>query len=211
MVASMKPWAQKLAIGGPITGAVTADGPLITVIAAQPRPAAVVHAYLDLLHWILNEPQHGTHGVVELPAATNSQGLQALATLGAARLPTASLTVELRVGGVPVGLAAPDFSAAAKDRAKQLEKRESALAALNASVVAATASAQAEQLEKRSRQPMRHLASCKDASAASQRPALRSLPEPVESLWFGKVEGLIVCAFAKDGSKGGSDRSSQPK
>src|SRR5947207_8021982 len=98
----MTAWSKCLSIGGAVDGA-RADG--IRAIAVRPTATSEqqLGAYLDLLHWLLQEPQHGTHGHLHLPVA-NDELRDALGSLEQAR--KGKVTV-----AVTVGHTVPDFLA----------------------------------------------------------------------------------------------------
>ncbi len=123
---TVRPWKPCLSIGGGATGFVD-DGVRVLALPAPSGsdPVAgkrVLGGYLDLLHWMLSEPD-AARGRLVLPSATEA-ALDAVATLERARKNT--FKIEVHVANEHRERQPPDFSNSAKNRAKQLEQREAA-------------------------------------------------------------------------------------
>src|SRR5581483_7385306 len=162
---ALGPWDPDLSIGGPVCG--STDGcTAVIAVEAGASAAAQSHAYLDLLHWLVNGGDGLNAGRLVLPSGPKLAGvLDALGSLEACRQGVPPL--EIIVDGKLQTLERPDFSDRAAARANQLAAREQAAAS-----------------------PPEIVRRLVEAVADPRFVAYRNLSSPA---WFGKIEGLRLC------------------
>lgn len=122
----MNAWNPRLSIGGHARGRIE-DGINVLELPSLPLRTIsgtnILGAYLDLLHWMLEEPQ-GRRGRLSLPPGASEAAMDALASLEHERMP--GMEIEVHVDGELRLLESPDFAASGEAHAGLLKQREAA-------------------------------------------------------------------------------------